>query len=101
MAYSFTQDVPIDAAMYRRILDGVGAEPPKGLVVHVATENPNGGLRYFDLWEAEKDFDRFAQDRLHPVVQGLLSEIFGQDLPPEPDRTSWPVIHVWRPETTS
>jgi hypothetical protein len=97
MTYSFTQDVPIDAAFYQRITDGLGDTPPKGLIVHIATERPEGGLRYLDVWESEQDWDRFAGDRLHPVVHPLLAEIFGDDLPPEPERQPAHVIHVWRP----
>lgn len=97
MTYAFTQDVPIDAAFYRRITSGVGEATPRGLIVHVAIERPEGGLRYVDVWESEEDWDRFADERLHPVVHGLLGEVFGDDLPPEPDRTPLDVLHVWRP----
>jgi hypothetical protein len=97
MTYAFTQDVPIDAAFYQRITDGLGEEPPKGLVVHIAAELPEGGLRYYDVWESEEDWDRFTDERLHPVVHGLLSEIFGDALPPEPDRVPLSALHVWQP----
>jgi hypothetical protein len=97
MTYAFSQDVPIDAAFYKRITDGLGDEPAKGLITHIAIERPEGGLRYIDVWESEQDWDRFAEERLHPVVHGLLSETFGDQLPAEPDRTALSVIHVWRP----
>ncbi len=97
MTYAFSQDVPIDAAFYKRITDGLGDTPPKGLISHIAVEHPEGGLRYIDLWESEEDWDRFAEERLHPVVHGLLSEIFGDQLPPEPERTLLSVVHVWQP----
>jgi hypothetical protein len=97
MTYAFTQDVPIDAAFYKRVTDGLGDTPPKGLIVHIAVERPEGGLRYLDLWESEQDCDRFTDERLHPVVHPLLAEIFGNDLPPEPERQPMHVIHVWRP----
>ena len=95
--YAFTQDVPIDAAFYGRIKDGLGPEPPKGLIVHLAIERPEGGLRYLDVWESKDDWDRFVDDRLHPVVHGLLSEIFGDELPPEPEQTPLSVVDVWSP----
>jgi hypothetical protein len=97
MTYAFTQDVPIDAAFYKRVTDGLGSEPPKGLISHVAVERPEGGLRYIDVWESEDDWDRFAEDRLHPVVHGLLADVFGDQLPPEPERKPLAVIHVWQP----
>src|SRR3984893_11506501 len=97
MTYAFTQDVPIDAAFYQRITDALGEEAPKGLIAHIAVERREGGLRYIDVWESEQDWDRFAEERLHPVVHALLAEVFGDDLPPEPERNELPVIHVWRP----
>ncbi len=96
MTYSFMQDVPIDAAFYRRITDAIGDEPAKGFISHIAIERPEGGLRYIDVWESEQDFDRFAEERLHPVVRSLLSEVFGDELPPEPERKPISVIHVWQ-----
>ena len=95
MTYAFTQDVPIDAAFYSRIAEGLGEDLPDGLVLHVAVARPEGGLRYLDVWESEADWDRFAEQRLHPVVHGLLREVFGDNLPPEPVRTELPVVHVW------
>jgi hypothetical protein len=97
MTYAFTQDVPIDAAFYQRIMDGVGDAVPQGLIVHTAVELPEGGLRYLDVWESEQDCERFTNERLHPVIGRLLVEVFGDDLPPEPPRHPAKVIHVWRP----
>jgi hypothetical protein len=96
MTYAFTQDVPIDAAFYRRITDGLGPDVPKGMIVHMAVERPEGGLRYIDVWETEADWNRFVDERLHPVVHGLLSELFGDSLPPEPEQTPLAVVHVWQ-----
>jgi hypothetical protein len=101
MTYSFTQDVPIDASFYKRITDALGDDPPPGLILHLALERPEGGLRYLDVWESEDDCNRFAEDRLHPVVHAMLSEIFGDNLPPEPERTPISVIHRWQPQGSS
>ena len=95
MTYAFTQDVPIDVTFYERITDGLGGAPPKGLVVHLAIERAQGGLRYIDVWESQEDWDRFVEERLHPVVHGLLSEVFGDDLPPEPEQVPLAVVHAW------
>lgn len=97
MTFAFTQDVPIDAAFYQRITEGLGDQPPPGLVVHIAAERPEGGLRYYDVWESEADWTRFVDERLHPVVHGLLAELFGDDLPPEPELAPLAPIHVWQP----
>ena len=101
MTFAFTQDVPIDATFYRRITDGLGDDLPKGLITHLAIERPEGGLRYIDIWESEEDCNRFTEERLHPVVHHLLSEIFGDALPPEPLRTPITVVHNWRPKTSA
>lgn len=95
MPYAFIQDVPIDAASYRRIKAGLGDTPPKGMISHLAIERPEGGLRYIDVWESEADWDRFVEERLHPVVHPLLAEVFGDALPPEPERVELAVVDVW------
>jgi len=97
MTYAFTQDVPIDRAFYQRITDGLGDEPPPGLIAHLAVERQEGGLRYIDVWDSEEDFERFVEERLHPVVHGLLAEVFGDHLPPEPGLTPLSVVHAWCP----
>jgi hypothetical protein len=97
MTYAFTQDVPIDADFYQRIVDGLGPEAPAGLIVHLAVERPEGGLHYIDVWESEDAAERFTEERLHPVIEPMLREVFGDELPPEPPRTPLAVIHTWRP----
>jgi hypothetical protein len=94
--YAFTQDVPIDAAFYDRIVAGLGDRPPAGLISHLAYELPGGGLRYVDVWTSEADWDRFAEERLHPVVHPMLAELFGDDtLPAEPERVPLRAIDWW------
>ncbi|HEX3542022.1 MAG TPA: hypothetical protein VHT75_16440 [Acidimicrobiales bacterium] len=97
MTYGYTQDVPIDGAIYDRIVEGLGDKAPEGLLVHLAFERPEGGLRYVDIWESEEDCDRFVEERLHPVVHPMLHAVFGDNLPPEPERVPLSVIHVWKP----
>jgi transposase InsO family protein len=72
MPYAFTQDVPIDASFYERIVAGLGDELPDGLIIHVAVERREGGLRYYSVWESEeaaddlvrRDFTADAPNRL-------------------------------------
>ncbi len=94
MAFAFTYDVPIGEDVYRKIEDGLGSEAPIGLVTHVAMRLPEGGLRYIDVWRSEAESERFAEERLHPVVNPILEELLGFT-PPEPERTRLDVIHVW------
>ncbi len=93
--YAFTQDVPIDVETYNRIVEGLGPEPPKGMLFHVAVQRPEGGLRYIDVWESEADWDRFAEERLHPVVHPMLAAVFGDNFPPEPERVGLAAVHTW------
>jgi hypothetical protein len=95
MLYAFSQDVPIDAEFYARIRRGLGSEPATGLLSHVAVERPEGGLRYIDVWQSRDDWDRFVETRLHPVVHPLLAELFGDDVPSEPERISLSLVDIW------
>ena len=101
MTYAFIQDVPIDAATYDRIVTDLGPEQAPGLIVHIALERPEGGLRYIDVWESEADWDRFAEERLHPVVHPMLHAVFGDEIPEEPERAPLNVLHVWQPQVTA
>ncbi len=96
MTHSFVQDVAVDAAFYGRIVTALGDDQPEGLVSHMAFEVPEGGLRYVDVWESEQDWHRFRDDRLHPVVHRLLRQVFGDELPQEPDVTPLTLVHVWQ-----
>lgn len=96
MTYAFTQDVPIDAAFHQRMMDGLGDELPEGLIMHVALERPEGGLRYLDIWDTEEEYDRFIESRLHPIIHSLLADVFGDDMPPEPERQPVAVAHIWQ-----
>ncbi len=97
MTYAFTQDVPIDAGFYRQVIERLGDEPPKGLIVHVVVERPEGGLRYIDVWDSEEDCNRFTAERLHPAVGPVLHDVFGDNMPDEPERTPLTALHVWQP----
>ena len=82
--YAFTQDLPITTDVYARIMEGVGAEPPAGCLVH-AVARIEGGLRYIDIWESRAACDLFLEERVHPVLQAAFSAA-GATLPPEPVR---------------
>jgi hypothetical protein len=94
--YAFTQDVPIHMDTYHKIREALGAEPPKGLVVHLVLENGDG-LRYIDVWQSEADFRRFQEERLHPAVRPILQQVFPQGPPGEPVLNPLKVTDVWVP----
>jgi hypothetical protein len=91
MVYAWTQDVPIDAEMYRRITGVLGDAPMDGLLMHLAVENPAGGLRYIDVWESKEQCDRAFEERIHPAVD----QAFGGARPAvEPTQELLQVIEV-------
>ena len=72
--YAYIHDAPADRAMYARVLELIGADEPDGLVVHLALELPEGGLRYVDVWESQAAFETFQATRLGPAVRQMLAE---------------------------
>ena len=44
---------------------------PQGLMSHIATFDKKG-IRVTDVWESEKDFNNFIQNRLAPVAEKLV-----------------------------
>ena len=91
MVYAWTQDLPIDAEFYGRIADALGDAPMDGLLLHLAVRNPDGGLRYIDVWETEEQCARAFDERVHPAVDTA----FGGTRPPvEPTVTRLEVIEA-------
>ncbi|CAN5820980.1 hypothetical protein BH18ACT7_BH18ACT7_15020 [soil metagenome] len=68
MNYAYTQDVPIDEELYRRIVEEIGPEPLAGSLLHLCVRRPEGGLRYLDVWASEQDCARAFDERIHPAV---------------------------------
>jgi hypothetical protein len=91
MVYAFTQDVPIDTDMYARIAAALGDEPMDGLLLHLAVRNPDGGLRYIDVWESEEQCTRAFDERVHPAVDTAFG---GRRPPVEPTVTPLDVIEA-------
>lgn len=94
MTYAFIQDVPIDTALYERIAEHLGDRPMDGLLMHLCVRNPEGGLRYIDVWESEEQCARAFDERIHPAVDAA----FGGTRPPvEPTVTRLDVVEVRGP----
>jgi hypothetical protein len=66
--YVYTQDVPIDLATYKRIIDQIGPEPMAGALLHLCVRRPDGGLRYIDVWDSKEACAKAFEDRIHPAV---------------------------------
>jgi len=68
MVYAFIQDVPLDHARYRRVMEELGPEPLAGQILHLCIRRADGGLRYIDVWESEEACTRAFDDRIHAAV---------------------------------
>jgi hypothetical protein len=93
--FAFIHDVPATPAMYARLKELLGPADPPGLVVHLAFEQPDGTLRYVDVWESEAAWNDFGRTRLGAAVATMLAE-FGVTPPGRPDPVAGiPVVDVW------
>lgn len=72
MVYAYIQDVPIGDDLYRRIIAELGPEPLAGALLHLCVREPDGRLRYIDVWESEQACTRAFEDRIHPAVDAAF-----------------------------
>ena len=72
MVYAYTQDVPIDEAGYRRVMQNLGGEPLAGSLLHLFVRRDDGGLRYIDVWESEEVCTRAFDERIHSAVDAAF-----------------------------
>jgi hypothetical protein len=68
MVYAYVQDVPIDEALYQRIVTEIGPEPVAGSLLHLCVRRADGGLRYIDVWESREACAKAFDERIHPAV---------------------------------
>ena len=91
MVYAYIQDVPIGEDLYRRIVDQLGPEPVAGQLLHLCVREPEGRLRYIEVWESEDACTQAFQDRIHPAVDAA----FGGNRPgTEPTVNRLDVLHA-------
>jgi quinol monooxygenase YgiN len=82
MAVAVIQEFPIEGndrttTNYDRIQEALGTRdnPPDGGLVHTAGFDEQAGLfRIFDVWESQKAWDAFFNDRLMPAVRPLMEQ---------------------------
>lgn len=70
MAYGTIMEFDVDLDTHRAIIEAVGDEPVKGLIVHAAAPS-EAGVRCIDLWDTKADSDRFFTERLVPAMASL------------------------------
>ncbi len=91
MVYAYIQDVPIGEDLYRRIIDKIGPEPFAGGLLHLCVREPDGTLRYIDVWESEEACTRAFDERIHPAVDAAFG---GRRPGPEPVVHRLDVLHA-------
>jgi hypothetical protein len=92
MVYAYIQDVPIAEDVYRRIIDNLGPEPLPGQLLHLCVRQPDGRLRYIDVWESEAACARAFDERIHPAVTAAFG---GQRPSSEPTVQPLDVLHAF------
>lgn len=91
MVYAYIQDVPIGEELYRRIIEKIGPEPMAGSLLHLCVRQPDGKLRYIDVWDSEESCTRAFEERIHPAVDAA----FGGERPSsEPEVHHLDVLHA-------
>jgi hypothetical protein len=91
MVYAFIQDVPIGEDLYRRIVDKIGPEPMTGGLLHLCVRQPDGKLRYIDVWDSEESCTRAFEERIHPAVDAAFA---GNRPSSEPEVHHLDVLHA-------
>ncbi len=91
--FAWSQDVPINAHAYGEVLERMGDAEMPGLITHIAIEQPDGTLRYIDVWESEEACDAAFAAVIHPAVHQVLVSR-GMAPAGEPERTPLNVIDV-------
>lgn len=91
MVYAYIQDVPIREDLYRRVIDNLGPQPLDGSLLHLCVREPDGRLRYIDVWESEEACAKAFEDRIHSAVDAA----FGGNRPQgEPEMHRLDVLHA-------
>ena len=70
MGYATVMEFDVDLDTHRKIVEAVGDEPIKGLIVHAAG-TCEAGVRSIDVWESKDHSDTFFAERLMPAMASL------------------------------
>ena len=70
MAYATVMEFDVDLDTHRKIIETVGDDSAKGLIVHAAGTSPNG-IHSIDVWESKDDADRYFAERIMPAMEQL------------------------------
>ena len=81
--------LPVPRAMIEEVsaqMD-VRANPPAGLLIHVATEE-EGGIHIVDVWNSQADYEAFEASLLIPTVERVAAAQ-GMDIPADGPRPTF------------
>jgi hypothetical protein len=92
--HAYYHDVPADEQFYRRVKAEIGDDKPKGLIVHLVVAQASG-LRHIEVWESERDCERFHLQRAEPALERVFAAAGITPRPPEPPRHDMHVVDVW------
>jgi hypothetical protein len=94
MPYALLYDVPADEDMYRQVRAAIGDEQPNGLIAHLVVQGDRG-LRHIGVWDSQKDWQRFHDERVEPAVHTILTAAGFTGMPPDPPVEELKLIDVW------
>lgn len=95
MTYAFTQELPFTRDVYERFCAALPDESPQGLIARVVSESETG-LRLFDVWQSEDDYERYLRSAVQPIVSDGFFNGTGYEPPErEPSRQALEVVDVW------
>jgi hypothetical protein len=83
------QHLPVPRAMVEQVsaqMD-VRANPPAGLLIHVATEE-EGGVHIVDVWNSQADYDAFEASLLIPTITSVAAA-HGMEIPADGPRPTF------------
>jgi hypothetical protein len=80
MAVVVIQEFVATVEQYDQVTEKVdGANnPPDGLIAHAGVDAGGGKVAVYDIWETAEAFEKFAEERLGPIV----GEVLGEDAAP-------------------
>jgi len=70
VSYAFVQDIAASWDQYQRVTAELMDPAPAGLLLHIAGPTEEG-FRIIDLWESERAWQRFRDERLAPAIAAL------------------------------
>ena len=74
MPVTFVTEFPSSPDQYDQVNEEaqVSANPPNGLIVHIASPIDGGMMRIVDVWESEEDLRAFENERLLAAIEKVM-----------------------------